>query len=139
MLWVTDRIQIAAWELEFSYARSSGPGGQNVNKVNSKAVLHWYPGRSGGLPADVRQRFLEQNQSRLTAEGAIVITSDRHRDQGRNREDCLEKLAEMLRKVATPPRKRKKTKATYSSQVKRKDTKRKHGDKKRLRGPIDDH
>lgn len=138
MLWVTDTIQIADWELEFSYARSSGPGGQNVNKVNSKAVLHWYPARSGALPASVRQRFLDRYSSRITTDGAVVITSDRYRDQGRNHDDCLEKLSSMLREVATPPRPRKKTKPSYSSTLKRKDNKRLQSQKKRQRGRVDD-
>src|SRR5438132_7573531 len=98
-------ISIPPDELHFQFAKSSGPGGQNVNKVNSKAVLHWNPTASGGLPEPVRARFLARFGGRLTGEGYLVITSQRNRDQGRNAADCLEKLREMLLAVATAPKK----------------------------------
>lgn len=136
MLFVTAEIQIPAYELEFSYARSSGPGGQNVNKVNSKAVMRWNVVGSPSLPPGPRARFMERYGSRLTTDGALVITSDRHRDQGRNRQDCLDKLSLMLREIASAPRRRKKTKPSYSSTQKRQNKKSKHGEKKRLRGRV---
>ena len=136
MLWVTTEIKIAEHEFEFSYARSSGPGGQNVNKVNSKAVLRWTPACSGSLPDAVRSRFLARYANRLTTEGDLVITSDRHRDQIKNRDDCLEKLRLMVLEVAQPPRPRRKTKPKYSSIVKRKKEKRHVGEKKRQRGRV---
>ena len=77
MLVVNSRIRIPPAELEFTYARSSGPGGQNVNKVSSKALLRWNVTGSPSLPADVRERFLKKNTSRLTTEGDILITSQR--------------------------------------------------------------
>ena len=136
MLFVTAEIQIPAYELEFSYARSSGPGGQNVNKVNSKAILKWNVRNSPSLPPGPRARFMERFGMRLTTEGILIVTSDRHRDQGRNRQDCLDKLAEMLREIAVAPRHRKKTKPSYSSTQKRQNKKSKHGEKKRLRGRV---
>ena len=120
-------------ELDCTYARSSGPGGQNVNKVNSKCVLRWVPSASAAVPAPVLARFLERFASRLTREGAIVLASDRFRDQKRNYEDCVAKLLAMIETVATPPRPRKKTRPTRSSQLKRRESKRAHSEKKSAR------
>ena len=107
---VNSRIVIPQSELKFSFVRSSGPGGQNVNKVNSKAQLRWSVVGSQSLPADVRTRLLARYSSRITDRGEIVLTSQRYRDQARNVGDCLTKLREMLAAVAVPPRRRKKTK-----------------------------
>jgi ribosome-associated protein len=126
-------VTIPMSEMEFSYVRSSGPGGQNVNKVNSKAQLHWNIRQSPSIPDEVRARFIETFGARISDEGTVLVTSDRHRDQPRNREDCIEKLHEMLRQVWTPPRKRKKTKATRGSQRRRLDSKKRHGEKKAAR------
>src|SRR4051812_43223566 len=112
MLFVTAEIKIAETEFEFTFARSSGPGGQNVNKVNSKALLRWNPVQSESLPDPVRARFLSRFGTRLTADGSIVISSDRYRDQSMNRDDCVNKLKAMLLEVAYPPKPRKKTRPT---------------------------
>ena len=90
--------------------RSSGPGGQNVNKVNSKAVLRWNVAASPSLPADVRERFLAIHRSRLTGEGELIVTSQRYRDQGRNVADALEKLRAMLDRGRRRPKTRRPTK-----------------------------
>jgi len=132
-LTVTPQIEIPLNEFEFSFARSSGPGGQNVNKVNSKAVLRWNPSKCPHLGIGPRERFLRIFASRLTTEGELVLTSDRFRDQLRNQEDCIQKLKDMLLSVATPPKPRKKTKPSFSSKLKRHESKRKHADKKRSR------
>jgi ribosome-associated protein len=132
MIFVTNEIQIPDSELEFSFTRSSGPGGQNVNKVNSKAVLRWHFAASA-IPFGVRMRFLSANGTRITKDGDFLLTSDRYRDQGRNLADCLEKLRELLLAVALPPKPRKKTKPTRSSQERRHSTKRKQGEKKKNR------
>src|SRR5690242_13852589 len=81
-LTINSRIRIPHQEFEFSFARSGGPGGQNVNKVNSKALLRWPVHNSPSLPADVRHRFLTRYRSRLTTEGEIILSSQRYRDQG---------------------------------------------------------
>ena len=119
MLYVNERIQVPEEELAFSYVRSGGPGGQNVNKVASKAVLRWPVVASPSLPAEVKTRFLDQQRNRLTVEGDFVLTSQRFRDQERNREDCLEKLRSMLLLAAVPPRPRKKTKPSRGSKERR--------------------
>ena len=96
-------------ELSFSYARSGGPGGQNVNKVSSKAILRWPVRASTRLPAGVQKRFLEHFAHRLTTDGDLVIASSRFRDRGRNVADCVERLRLMLAEVAAEARPRKAT------------------------------
>jgi ribosome-associated protein len=106
VLIVGAKIRIPRDELRFSFVRSSGPGGQNVNKVNSKAVLHWEIGASPSLPGDVRARFLAKFRRRISEDGRLVLASQRYRDQHRNVSDCLEKLRAMVAAVAVPPTQR---------------------------------
>ena len=119
MLVVNDRIRVPLDEFEWSYARSGGPGGQNVNKVESKALLRWNVTTSESLPPDVKARFLTKNRNRLTGEGEFVLTSQRFRDQERNRQDCLDKLISLLQTAATPPVPRVATKPTKASKRRR--------------------
>ena len=133
MLQVTSRIAIPDEELRFGFARSSGPGGQNVNKVASKATLHWSVASSPSLPDDVRQRFLAAFPSRITKDGDIVISSQEYRDQPKNIASCLDRLADMIRQVAVPPKKRKPTKPTKGSKVRRLANKRLRSETKRGR------
>jgi ribosome-associated protein len=133
MLSVTPTIQIPDGEFAFTYARSSGPGGQNVNKVNSKAVLRWSPTTSPSLPEEVRARFLDRYASRLTTEGELILTSQRSRDQNRNSEDCLERLKDMLLAVTRRPIRRRPTKPTRGSHRRRLEAKRIQSGKKRNR------
>ncbi len=123
-------------EIEFSYARSSGPGGQNVNKVNSKAILHWSISTSSSLPQDVKSRFLSKYARRITSDGYLVLTSQRYRDQARNISDCLDKLSAMLTSVCTPPKKRKRTQPSQASKRKRLEEKRSHSKKKLSRRVV---
>ena len=95
-LQITPTIQIPDAELRLSFARSSGPGGQNVNKVSSKAVLHFDVLTTPSLPPDVRQRFLERYKTRLTNAGEVVIHSEEFRDQPRNIQACYNKLRDMV-------------------------------------------
>jgi ribosome-associated protein len=110
MLEINAQIRIPDDELEWSFVRSSGPGGQNVNKVASKAVLRWQVALSPSLPDDVKNRLFAQQARRITTEGDLILTSQRFRDQERNRQDCLDKLRELVRQAAARPRVRKKTK-----------------------------
>jgi len=124
MLEINDHIHIPDTELQWSYVRASGPGGQNVNKVASKAVLRWDVIASPSLPADVKARFQVQQRTRVTTEGELVLTSQRFRDQERNRQDCLEKLRDLVLLATVVPKRRKKTRPTRGSQVRRLDAKR---------------
>jgi ribosome-associated protein len=133
MLVINARLKIPLREFRFSFARSSGPGGQNINKVSTKATLRWPVVASRSLPDAVRQRFLAKHRRRVTAEGEVVITSQRFRDAGRNVADCLEKLRQMLAEAAVTPKTRKPTKPTRTSVRRRLDRKRKHSRKKQLR------
>ncbi len=136
MLTVEPDIRIPLAEFEFSFVRSAGPGGQNVNKVNTKAVLRWPLSASPSLPAGVRERFRAKFGNRLTTEGELVLSSQRFRDQWRNKADCLEKLQAMLSSVARPPVKRRRTRPTKASKTRRLEQKRRrseHKDARRVR------
>lgn len=120
-------------ELEIRFVRSSGAGGQNVNKVNTKAVLRWAVATSAAIEPGVRQRFLERFANRVTLSGEVVLSSDRYRDQGRNAADCVEKLRAMLAEVARPPRPRRPTKPSRASRDRRIAEKKARGAVKRSR------
>lgn len=135
MLVVNARLQIPLREFNFSFARSGGPGGQNVNKVNTKATLRWNVNASESLPAAVRERFIAKYGRRITDEGELVLQSQRFRDQGRNVADCIEKLREMLTLVAVTPKKRRPTKPSKASQQRRLETKQRQSEKKQRRRP----
>lgn len=131
---MSERLRVPARELEITFARSSGAGGQNVNKVNTKAVLRWPVSTSRAIPADVRGRFVERFATRITTAGELLLSSDRHRDQGRNVADCLAKLDAMLEAVATPPRPRRRTRPSRGAVERRLEQKRAQAEKKRARG-----
>jgi ribosome-associated protein len=133
LLTISPQVRIPRSEFEFTFARSSGPGGQNVNKVNSKAQLRWPVTQSPSLPEGMKQRFLASYRSRLTEDGDVLIVSQRFRDQARNVDDCLEKLREMLLAVLVPPKRRKKTKPGKGAIERRLKAKRQVTEKKQSR------
>lgn len=133
MIEINQHLTIPKSELAFSYSRSGGPGGQNVNKVNTKVTMRWSPDDSA-LPPAIRQRFRDRYRTRINQEGELVLTSERYREQGRNVADCLNKLRAMVLAVVTPPRPRKKTRPTGASKAKRLREKKRKSEKKRLRG-----
>ncbi len=103
MIRITDRITIDERELEESFIRASGPGGQNVNKLASAVQLRFDVRRSPSLPEDARARLERLAGKRLTREGVLVITAQRHRTQERNRQDALDRLVDLIRRAAVPP------------------------------------
>jgi ribosome-associated protein len=133
MISINPRLQIPDDELQWSYSRSGGPGGQNVNKVASKAELRWNIMHSPSLPEEVKARFHARFRRRITSEGELVLSSQRYRDQGRNREDCLEKLRAMILQAATPPRQRKATRPTRASRRHRLEAKKHRSATKKAR------
>jgi ribosome-associated protein len=133
MFKVNQKISIRLAEFKFSFARSPGPGGQNVNKVNSKAILKWSPEKSKALPEAIKVRFIKKYANRINQEKDFVISSHRFRDQGRNVADCLNKLRDLIIQVAEPPRLRKKTIPTAGSVRRRLTEKKRQSDIKKSR------
>ena len=133
MIQVTERIAIEENELDESFIRASGPGGQNVNKVSSAVQLRFNARTSPSLPNDVSIRLQRLAGSRLTNEGVIVITANRHRSQDQNRDEARERLLDMIREAANPPPPRRATKPTRSSKQRRVDSKVKRGHIKKMR------
>ena len=135
---MTDRpIRIPQWEIHFRFVRSSGPGGQNVNKTATKAELYWVPAESSAFHDDLRARVLRRLAHRIDSSGAIVIKSDRFRSQERNRLDCLEKLEEIVTAAARIEKKRVATRPGSSARKRRVETKRRHSEKKGSRGKVE--
>ena len=126
-------LKIPATEFIFSFSRSSGPGGQNVNKVNTKVTLHWNVLTTTALPPDVQERFLKKYAKRINEDGVITLIGQKHRSQNLNVVDVKEKLYEMLNTVAVAPKIRKATKPTRAAVNKRLNEKKIHADKKKGR------
>ncbi len=138
-LFVNNRLTIPAAQLQASFSRSGGPGGQNVNKVSSKVTLRWHVDDQPLLPPGWRNRLWAQHRNRITRDGDLILNSDRYRDQPRNMNDCRARLVEILLGCAAPPVIRKKTAPTKASQRRRVADKRKLADKKSgRRTPADD-
>ena len=133
---INDKLEIPEEQLQWSFSRSSGPGGQNVNKVNSKATLRWRR-LPGTLSAAAWGRFQVHAKRYLTSDGEVVIQSQEHRDQSQNIEACQTKLRDMVVASLTPPKRRVATKPSLGSQRRRVDDKKKQGDKKRMRQSKD--
>jgi len=132
-----DAIVIADAELEWSFVASGGPGGQNVNKVASKAVLRWRLAESVALPPEVKARFVVRQRNRITVEGDLVLSSQKTRDQAVNREDCLEKLRAMIREALIVPTVRKVTKPSKGAKRRRLADKKHRSDVKSSRRAVD--
>lgn len=134
MLRITHTISIPADELVENFVRASGPGGQNVNKVSSAVELRFDAANSPSLADDVRSRTLKLAGQRATKDGVIVIRAERFRTQERNRADARDRLARLIARAATPPKKRLKTRPTRASKERRLETKARRSSTKRNRG-----
>ncbi len=135
---VTDTIALLDSELQESFVRSGGPGGQNVNKTASAVQLRFDVAHSPNLPERVRTKILNTGDSRLTKDGVLVIFADRHRTQDLNRKDAHDRLLAIIRKAAHVPKRRIATRPTLGSKRRRLDSKTKRGAiKKGRRGPVD--
>lgn len=136
---VNRRIRIPKSEFVVSFSKSSGPGGQNVNKLNTKALLRWPVLTSPSLPEPERQRFQAKFATRITSDGDLLVVSQRTRDAHANAMDCLEKLREMILAIAKAPAVRRPTKPSRASKERRLAGKRAQSAKKKLRrGKLDE-
>jgi ribosome-associated protein len=133
MIRVTAHIVIDDSEIEESFIRSSGPGGQNVNKLATAVQLRFDVRHSPSLPNDVRARLETLAGRRLTRDGVLVLTAQRHRTQERNRQDALDRLIELIRQAAVRPTPRRPTRPTKGSRERRIEHKKRRGGVKRLR------
>ncbi len=134
MIRITDHLAIDESELEESFVRASGPGGQNVNKLATAVQLRFDVRRSPSLPDAVRERLERRAGHRLTQEGVLVINAQRYRTQERNRADALERLVALIREAAIPPTLRKKTRPTAASRRRRLEAKTRRSATKATRG-----
>jgi ribosome-associated protein len=133
MIAVTASLAIDESEISESFIRGSGPGGQNVNKVATAVQLRFDVRNSPSLPEDVKARLERLAGARLTGDGVLVITAQRHRSQERNRADALARLVELIRQAGERPKPRRATRPTLASKRRRLDAKSKRSQVKRLR------
>ena len=134
MIEIAPGITLDEDELEISFIRASGPGGQNVNKVSTAVQMRFDARRAPSLPNDVSIRLQKMAGSRLTLDGVIVITANRHRTQEANRRDAIERLSELIAKAAVAPVKRRITKPSKAAKEKRLEAKSRRSGVKSMRG-----
>ncbi len=139
MIKVTNTLSIHEDELEESFIRASGPGGQNVHKVSTAVQLRFNARMSPNLPDDVRERLERLAGQRLTNDGVIIITAQRFRTQERNREDAQARLVDLIRQATERPKPRRPTRPTFASKQRRLEAKGRRGDIKKGRGSQGGH
>jgi ribosome-associated protein len=136
MIRITRTITIDESEIQEYFVRSSGPGGQNVNKVATAVQLRFDVANSRSLPEEVRTRLISLAGNRITEDGILIIDARRFRTQGRNRENAIDRLVELIRNAAQRPKFRRRTRPTLTSKIRRLESKRHGAESKRLRGPV---
>ena len=136
MIEITPYLQIDERELQIDFIRSSGPGGQNVNKVATAVQLR-FDVNASSLPEEVKARLMQLAGNRVTAEGMLLIEAKRFRTQEQNREDAIQRFVELLRKSLVEPKARKKTRPTATSKEERLKEKKRRGEIKKMRQERD--
>lgn len=133
MIHITPTIAIDESEIQYEFIRSSGPGGQNVNKVSTAVQLRFDMGNSLSLPDEVRERLVHLAGRRITEGGILIIDARRFRTQDRNRQDAIDRLIALIRKASEKPKVRRRTTPTLASKRRRLDIKHRRGETKRMR------
>lgn len=137
MIQITPDISLEDSEIQLDFIHSSGPGGQNVNKVATAVKLYFDIVNSPSLPEDIKKRLITLGGKRVTQDGILIIDARRNRTQERNRQDAIERLSLLIRKAAYKPKRRRKTKPTEASRKNRLKVKHSQGGKKQLRKAVD--
>lgn len=136
MIDISDKISIREDELKFNFMRSGGPGGQNVNRVETAVQLRFDVKNSPSLPEDVRERLYRISGKRLTDEGVLIITANRYRTQESNRKDAIKRLVNLIERASEKPKIRRPTKPSQQSKRRRLEEKRERARKKELRKEV---